>query len=147
MYEREIVLSLSLPSNEERAESVVPASGAFHYPSPRLASHTAQERLLALLSDVRCDPTRPDDLFAVTEVVALIETHMLGTTRAAWRSQHDCIEGCGEHPLVVHIGTAQGRCEGNTTSVSQDVTLKPAFRSALRPVRGVRACLIPPLAL
>lgn len=63
--QREIVARLPLPGDEHRPEPVTTAPGAIDDPALRTLMHAPHERRIALLPDVRRDPTGPDDLLAV----------------------------------------------------------------------------------
>lgn len=140
MHEREIVLRLALPANEECTEAIVPTAGALDDPASCAPAHPAQERLLTLLPDVRRDAPLAYDLIAVAEVVALVETEMHRPPWPARCVQHDRVECRRQAPFVVQVGRAQDRRERDTARIGKDVPLGAELRAVCR----VRSGELPP---
>jgi hypothetical protein len=118
----------------------MPAVRAFDDPAPRPPTHPTDERRFAFLANVRGDAAIPDNRVAVSDCIALIETTMPRTTHAAASLEHHGIERRREGPLVVQIRAAENNADRYATSIGQDVALRPALRA----VRWVWPCEIPP---
>lgn len=140
MEEREVVLGLALPADQQGAEAIVPTTRAFDHPAARPTMDTAEEGRLTLPTDMRHNPALPHAGFTIEEVVALVQAEVLGTTGAARRTEDHRVQGRGEQPLVVDVRGAQRRRERDAAPVGEEV----AFGAALPAVRRVRSREVPP---
>ncbi len=141
MEEAQIVLGPALPPDQQGAEPIVPARGALDDPATGLAVDTADHRRLPAAPDMRLDAAGPHRGLGVGIVVALVETEVAGSARAARRPEDDGIEDCAHLPLVMAVGGGNRDGQRDAPPVSQEVALDPAFGA----VRGVRPRLRPPL--
>jgi hypothetical protein len=64
---------------------------------------TTRERSFTLLPNVRRDPARAHDRFAIAKGVPLVEAAVPRSPHATADAQHNGIEGSGEGPFVVEI--------------------------------------------
>ncbi len=141
MEQREVVVALAFPANEEAAEAIVPRVGALHHPAPGLPADATEQRRLALAANVRRDAADADGRFGVRVVVPLVETDVRRATRAARGPHDDVVEHFADQPFVVHIGAGDARGHRDPTAVGQDVP----FYAAFRPVRRIRSRVVPPV--
>lgn len=134
------MISASLPSDEERPKSVMPAVGALHHPATRLATYTTHHRPLAAAPDVWADPAPANARFDGGIVVALVQAAMYRSPQSATALMGIVNRGqC--HPHIGHVGSAEHDADRDALGIGEDV----AFRAALAPVCRVSAGERPPL--
>ena len=104
--EREIVAGFDFPSDQERAEPIVPAVRALDHPAARRATHPPEERRLAFLPNVGDDAPIPDRPIAVAKRIPFVEATMLRPSHAATGFEHHGVEGPDQRPFVVEIRAA-----------------------------------------
>jgi hypothetical protein len=137
MKKAQIVGRDPLPSDQQRAESVVPAVGAFDDPSPRLSAYAANQWSFATPANMETDAARTDDLLDVLVVVAFVEAEILRPAWSTRRPHSDGVERLGDHPFVVHVGARDGRGERDAAAIRQYVPLYAGFGSIGRIGTGV----------
>lgn len=129
-----------LPAYEQTTESIVPRVRALDDPTPRLATHFADEGLFAAPPDVRSNSAEPNRRSYVRVVVAFVEAQVLGASRAARATHDNRVEHLANHRGVWHVRSADQRCDRHATAVGQYM----AFYAAFRPVRRVWPREVPP---
>jgi hypothetical protein len=132
--------SATFPTDKQAAEAVVPGVGSLDDPPSRFAAHAPDKRLLSAATDVRTDTAKPNCGGDVRVVVALVETHVRGATRATRTADGDSVEDLADHRCVRHVGTGDERCDRDAACVGENMALYAAFR----PVRRVRTREVPP---
>lgn len=143
------MVDLRSPSDEQSAEAIVPATGAFDDPASGLTTvlpkHDRRLATLALLPNVRRDAPRSHSFVAVGEVVSLVETKMLGPAWPTRCTEHPGIERGREHPLVVHVGSTQhrGQRKADDTRILNLSTSERALTAMLRgDLAGLRSLCV-----
>lgn len=109
-------------------------------PARRLTDDRSSQWRFTSPADMGSDPSCPDLLLRVGVVVALIETQVFGTARAAWRAQRDRIEGRAGLPLVVYVGASDCYRDGDPRRIGQDV----AFCAKFCAIGRIWTCEVPP---
>lgn len=135
-----VVLRLSLPTNSETTEVVVPAIGAFNYPTSRLAAHAADQGRLAPTPDVWPHAALAGLILGVVVVVPFVQADMLGPSRPARPTDEDGIERGTDHPLVVNVGAGQRDGERNSAPIGQNM----AFCAEFSAIGRIGASEVPP---
>jgi hypothetical protein len=131
---------LSLPTDTQRAEVIVPAVGSLDDPAARPSSDAAHERLLTSSTNVRDDSSLSRFRLGISVVVPFVEAQMLGPTRASWPVDEDCVQGRAHHPLVVNVRAGQRHGQRDAAPISQNV----AFAAQLRAIGRVGTRELPP---
>lgn len=116
-----VELAGPLPPDEKSPEAVVPGIGALDDPSTGFPLRAAYKWRLSSAADVGDDTPVAYFLLGVLEVIALVEAQMLFTSWASSRSDDDSVECFAHHPLVMHVGAGQRRCDRNASPVAEDV--------------------------
>ena len=141
MDEREVVLGLAFPPNEQAAEAIVPRVGPLDDPAARLPARAAGQGRFAAAPNVRDDAAPPHRRLGIGVVIPFVETQVRRPARASGRAHDDVIEHLADLPLVVHVRAGDARGDGHPPPVGQNVPFHAAFRA----VRRVRPGGAPPL--
>lgn len=138
--EREVVRTFALPTDEERAEAVVPAVGAFDDPTARFAAEPADEGRFTAPTDVALDAQDSESRIDLRIVVPFVHAAVLRAEATSRRDRSDRLKGRQSVPQVGHIGTADRKANRDTSAVRENVPFSADFRA----VRGIRPRKIPP---
>jgi len=138
--EPDIVVRLSLPADEQRSESVVPAVGALDYPATRFALVATDERRFTATPDVRFDvaEVEPDPERSV--VVPLVHAAFLRPVAAARCDRFDRVDGAQCHPQIGHVGGADREPDRDTACIRDKMSFAARFGS----IGWARTRVIPP---
>ena len=140
MNEREVVGGLALVTDEQGAESVVPAVGSFDDPAAGCSANAAHERRFSSTSNVWDHAAITNLALGVRVVEALVQAEVRGATWPAWRPKHDGIERRTGHPLVVDVRGGDLDGDRDAASVRQDV----AFCAEFCAIGRIGARVVPP---
>jgi hypothetical protein len=93
--QRQVVVRILFPTDQQSAVSVQPTVGTFHHPPLGLVFAGAFSLCLAAMSEVRAVTTRADGLFDLGKIIAFIRTQMLRMLRSRGRPLDDHTIECG----------------------------------------------------
>ena len=102
LYEREVVLGLLLPADEQFAVTVEPGVRAFNDPASRALPAPTASALLTAATNVRHEAAAPHRLVRVGVVVALVQTEVL--LGEGGRPNDPGVEQLSQRGLVGGIG-------------------------------------------
>lgn len=131
---------VSLPADQQGSVSVVPAVGAFDDPATGLPVDASEEWRFTATPDVGDDSSAHNSPLDVPVVVALIETAVARPLSPPRRVLRGIVQRRDRHPHVVPVRSAQREPQRNSSTICQDVPLRPALGA----VRRVRSRKSPP---
>ena len=140
MKEREVIGAFALIPDDQAPEQVVPAVGPFDDPAARLATHAAEEWLLASSSYVGDDAANTNLAFRVRVVEAFVQAEVRRPPRPARRTKHDGVERRAGHPLVVDVRSGDLDGDRHAARVGQDM----AFCAEFCAIGRIGARVVPP---
>jgi hypothetical protein len=139
MNKGQVVIGLSLPSDQQPAEPVVPAIGPLDHPPSRLTTNSANKRRLSTSSRVADDAASAQSDIDALVVVALVQAAM--DRACPLRCSTGRIVDCAQcHPHIGHVRAAEDDANRDPLGVREEMP----FGTALGPVRGVSARELPP---
>src|SRR2546426_6599146 len=123
LYEREVVLGLLLPADEQFAVTVEPGVRAFDDPASRALPAPTAAALLTAATNVRHEAAAPHCLVRVGVVVALVQTEVL--LGEGGRPNDAGVEQLSQRGLVGGIGSRDHQRDRRAAAVGQDMALGP----------------------
>ena len=142
LYEREVILRLLLPADEQLAVTVEPRVRAFDDPSAGSLATPTAPALFAATTNVRDEAAPPDRFVDVGVIIALVKAEVL--RGEGGRPNDASVEQLSERGLVRRIGRRDDQRDRRAAAVGEDMALRPRLRT----VGGVRPRFFPrPAAL
>jgi len=136
MQKRDVIFRLLLPPDQDAAEAIQPAVGAFHHPAAGALAGFPLEflGLFAPRANMRRKAEFRQDVAHLLEIVAFVQAHPLRLLSGRrWTFYHHALDrfACQFH--IVAIGPRDRHTEGHAMPVGQQA----AFDAALGTVGGV----------